>query len=224
MSFGASSAISTPRLWPCAPCALDEPFLFVFGFDTQPETDRITKHEFQMFPKLTLVLGGAASGKTAWAERLVLGSGLVPVYLATAQAWDAEMQAKITRHRKIRGTAWHTIEAPLDLVSPLEQAGAGHAILLDCATLWLSNHLLAEHDLGAEGTALLRALSLCKAPVVVVSNEVGAGIVPDNAMARRFRQAQGELNQRLAEKADLAVAVMAGLPLVLKGQIPGVQG
>lgn len=224
MSFGASSAIFTPRLWPCAPSALDEPFLFVFEFDTQPETDRITKHECKMLPKLTLVLGGAASGKTAWAERLVLGSGLAPVYLATAQAWDAEMQAKIARHRDIRGTGWTTIEAPLDVVSPLEQADADHAILLDCATLWLSNHLLADHDPDAEAAALLRALSLCKAPVVVVSNEVGAGIVPDNALARRFRQAQGELNQRLAEQADLAVAVMAGLPLVLKGHMPGMQG
>ena len=177
-----------------------------------------------MLPKLTLVLGGAASGKTAWAERLVLAAGTRPVYVASAQAWDAEMQAKITRHRDNRGTGWHTIEAPLDLATPLENAGADQAILLDCATLWLSNHLLAEHDLDAECANLMRALHMCKAPVVVVSNEVGAGIVPDNAMARQFRQAQGELNQTLAQAADLVVAVMAGLPLVLKGQLPGVPG
>jgi adenosylcobinamide kinase/adenosylcobinamide-phosphate guanylyltransferase len=177
-----------------------------------------------MLPKLTLVLGGAASGKTAWAERLVLGAGTQPVYLATAQAWDAEMQAKIARHRDSRGTGWHTIEAPLDLTLPLGDARADQAVLLDCATLWLSNHLLAEHDLAVESAGLLRALENCQACVVVVTNEVGAGIVPDNAMARQFRQAQGELNQRLAQAADLVVAVMAGLPLVLKGQLPGVPG
>lgn len=176
-----------------------------------------------MLPKLTLVLGGAASGKTAWAERLVLGAGAQPVYLATAQAWDAEMQAKIARHRESRGTGWHTIEAPLNLAAPLGDTGADQTILLDCATLWLSNHLLAEHDLATECEELLRALGNCQACVVVVTNEVGAGIVPDNAMARQFRQAQGEFNQRLAEAADLVVAVMAGLPLVLKGQLPGMR-
>lgn len=173
-----------------------------------------------MLPKLTLVLGGAASGKTAWAERLVLGSGCDPVYLATAQAWDLEMQDKIDRHRKQRGERWHTVEAPLDPVPALTMAGNGQAVLLDCATLWLSNIMLAERDPETQTDGLLRALALCPAPVVVVSNEVGAGIVPDNALARRFRQAQGELNQKLAAEAGLVVAVMAGLPLVLKGQMP----
>ena len=173
-----------------------------------------------MLPKLTLVLGGAASGKTAWAERLVLGSGSEAVYLATAQAWDQEMQDKIDRHRAARGDRWHTVEAPLDLVPALRGTGKGQAMLLDCATLWLSNIILAERDPEAQTDGLLGALTLCQAPVVVVSNEVGAGIVPDNALARRFRQAQGELNQRLAAQAELVVAVMAGLPLVLKGQIP----
>lgn len=173
-----------------------------------------------MLPKLTLVLGGAASGKTAWAERFVLGSGRSPIYLATAQAWDAEMQAKITRHRDIRGSLWQTVEAPLDPCPALREASADQAVLLDCATLWLSNHLLAGHDPAAETALLLDGLAECAAPVVVVSNEVGAGIVPDNALARRFRQAQGELNQTLASRAALVVAVMAGLPLVLKGQIP----
>ncbi|MDX1821789.1 MAG: bifunctional adenosylcobinamide kinase/adenosylcobinamide-phosphate guanylyltransferase [Paracoccaceae bacterium] len=177
-----------------------------------------------MLPKLTLVLGGAASGKTAWAEAFVLGSGHAPVYLATAQAWDAEMQAKIARHRSIRGTGWQTVEAPLELGPALAEVGAAQAVLLDCATLWLSNHLLEGHDLAAESQGLLRALAQCAAPVVVVSNEVGQGIVPDNALARQFRQAQGELNQRIAADAGLVVAVMAGLPMVLKGQLPeGVQ-
>ena len=173
-----------------------------------------------MLPKLTLVLGGAASGKTAWAERLVLGSGSEAVYLATAQAWDQEMQDKIDRHRAARGDGWRTLEAPLDLVPALRETDKGQAMLLDCATLWLSNIILAERDPEAQTDGLLGALTLCQAPVVVVSNEVGAGIVPDNALARRFRQAQGELNQRLAAQAELVVAVMAGLPLVLKGQIP----
>jgi adenosylcobinamide kinase / adenosylcobinamide-phosphate guanylyltransferase len=174
-----------------------------------------------MLPKLTLVMGGAASGKTAWAEALVLQSGKAPVYLATAQAWDAEMTAKIVRHRAIRGGLWHTVEAPLDLTPALQAATADQAVLLDCATLWLSNHLLAGHDLAAQGQALQGALAHCAAPVVVVSNEVGAGIVPENALARQFRQAQGELNQTLAARAGLVVAVMAGLPLLLKGQMPG---
>jgi adenosylcobinamide kinase / adenosylcobinamide-phosphate guanylyltransferase len=173
-----------------------------------------------MLPKLTLVLGGAASGKSAWAEQLVLQTLLQPVYMATAQAWDAEMQAKIARHRDMRGSGWQTVEAPLDLCPALNAANADQTVLLDCATLWLSNHLLAEDDLEAQTADLLAALDRCAACVVVVSNEVGAGIVPENALARRFRQAQGELNQRLAAQAGLVVAVMAGLPLVLKGQLP----
>ncbi|MFU8863636.1 MAG: bifunctional adenosylcobinamide kinase/adenosylcobinamide-phosphate guanylyltransferase [Rhodobacterales bacterium] len=173
-----------------------------------------------MLPKLTLVLGGAASGKSAWAENLVLGGAQNPVYLATAQAWDTEMQAKIERHRLSRGDGWVTVEAPLELGLALAQADANQAVLLDCATLWLTNHLLADHDLDHETAGLLDALGTCAAPVVVVSNEVGYGIVPDNALSRRFRQAQGELNQKLAAQADLVVAVMAGLPLGLKGRIP----
>lgn len=173
-----------------------------------------------MRTKLSLVLGGAASGKSALAEKLVLGSGLQPVYLATAQAWDAEMEARIARHRSGRGEGWHTIEAPLDLAPVLAGAHAGQAVLLDCATLWLSNHLLAGHDPEPQADALLAALAACAAPVVVVSNEVGSSVVPENALARRFRQAQGELNQRLAAQAGLVVAVMAGLPMVLKGRMP----
>lgn len=173
-----------------------------------------------MLPKLTLVLGGAASGKSAWAERLVLSCAQNPVYLATAQAWDTEMQAKIERHRLSRGDGWETVEAPLDLSPVLARTTRKQAVLLDCATLWLTNHLLAEHDLENETAQMLDALCSCAAPVVVVSNEVGHGIVPENALARQFRQAQGELNQKLAAQADLVVAVMAGLPLTLKGHIP----
>jgi adenosylcobinamide kinase / adenosylcobinamide-phosphate guanylyltransferase len=195
--------------------------LFVLWFDTQAKTDRIKKDDSAMLPKLTLVLGGAASGKTTFAERMVLQSGQSPVYLATAQAWDDEMRDKIARHRATRGEGWKTYEAPLHLAPALAEMLPHQAVLLDCATLWLSNHMLAESDLQTAETALFAALDACAAPVVVVSNELGMSVVPENALARRFRQAQGELNQRLAARAALVVAVMAGLPLVLKGQMPG---
>ncbi len=172
-------------------------------------------------PKLTLVLGGARSGKSRLAEALVLGSGLAPVYIATAEAHDDEMAARIASHRADRdGRGWRTVEAPLDITAALAGVAAGEAALLDCATLWLSNALLAKADLAAEEAALLLALAACAAPVVVVSNEVGSGIVPDNALARAFRDAQGRLNQRLAAAAGLVVLVAAGLPLVLKGRLP----
>ena len=145
------------------------------------------------------------------------------IYIATAQAWDDEMRDRIARHRDARGAGWEVIEAPLDVAAALATVPAEAAVLVDCATLWLTNHLLAEHDLQAESNRLLAALAACSAPVAVVSNEVGWGIVPDNALARRFRDAQGRLNQQLAAGADLVVAVMAGLPLVLKGDLPKAQ-
>lgn len=173
-------------------------------------------------PQLTLVIGGAASGKSAFAENLVLQQRKKPLYLATAQAWDFEMQQKIDLHRQSRGPDWQTIEAPLDLCPHLEAITDEHVILLDCATLWLSNHLLAAHDLRAQGAALLAALAGSAAKTVVVTNEVGQGIVPEHALGRQFRQAQGALNQALAAQAGLVVAIIAGLPLVLKGQLPEV--
>ncbi|MBI1417738.1 MAG: bifunctional adenosylcobinamide kinase/adenosylcobinamide-phosphate guanylyltransferase [Limimaricola sp.] len=168
--------------------------------------------------KLTVVTGGAASGKSAHAEGLALASVRTPrIYIATAQAWDDEMKAKVATHRDRRGSDWVTIEAPYDLPGALEGLAAEAVVLIDCATLWLTNHLLAEADLDAEAERLLAALAACPAPVIVVTNEVGQGIVPDNALARRFRNAQGRLNQRLAAAADTVVAVISGLPLVLKG-------
>jgi adenosylcobinamide kinase/adenosylcobinamide-phosphate guanylyltransferase len=172
------------------------------------------------FPDLTLVTGGAASGKSRFAERLVATAGRRKVYVATAEAFDAEMAAKIEKHRLDRGALWRTIEAPLDLVGALGEEWSDEIVLVDCLTLWLSNHLLADGDLGAEGDKLLAALGAMQVPVVLVSNEVGQGVVPDNALARRFRAAQGALNQRIARRADLVVAVMSGLPLVLKGSLP----
>ncbi len=171
-------------------------------------------------PPLTLVIGGARSGKSAFAESLVLGSGRARRYVATAEARDDEMRDRIARHRRERGDGWMTVEAPLQLPEALAQVGRDEVVLLDCATLWLTNHLLADHDLVAETGKLIAALTTCVAPVVIVSNETGWGIVPENALARRFRDEQGRLNQRLAQEAGLVVTVIAGLPMVLKGALP----
>lgn len=170
--------------------------------------------------KLTLVLGGAASGKSDFAEGLVAASGRPRAYIATAEARDAEMQAKIARHREARGPGWRTLEAPRDLSQALGGISPGEAVLIDCATLWLTNLLLAEADLAAGEAELFAAMDACPAPVVIVSNEVGLGLVPDTPLGRRFREAQGGLNRRLATRADLVVFVAAGLPLVLKGALP----
>jgi adenosylcobinamide kinase/adenosylcobinamide-phosphate guanylyltransferase len=171
-------------------------------------------------PRLTLVVGGARSGKSAFAERLITATTRPRRYIATAQAWDDEMRTRIAQHQRDRGGDWLTVEAPLDLAAALSAAHPSEVVLVDCATLWLTNHLLADHDLPAQTESLVLSLASCPAPVVIVSNEVGWGIVPDNALARRFRDEQGKLNQRLAAVADLVVTVIAGLPLVLKGQLP----
>lgn len=171
-----------------------------------------------LLPKVTLVIGGARSGKSGLAERLVRASGLPRTYIATAQPFDDEMRARIARHQADRGEGWHTVAAPTAVAAALEAARG--VVLLDCATLWLSNHMLAGADIAVESARLLAALAACPAPVVVVSNEVGWSIVPENALARAFRDHQGRLNQALAAQAGLVVAVMAGLPLVLKGALP----
>ncbi len=173
-----------------------------------------------LLPATALVIGGARSGKSRFAEGLITATSRPRRYIATAEIWDDEMRARIAQHRADRGADWHTVEAPLDLPAALAAATPDEAVLVDCATLWLTNHLLAEHDLDTEATTLLAALSACAAPVVIVTNDVGGGIVPDNALARRFRDAQGRLNQQLAAQAGLVVTVIAGLPLVLKGQLP----
>ncbi|MBK0327107.1 bifunctional adenosylcobinamide kinase/adenosylcobinamide-phosphate guanylyltransferase [Rhodobacteraceae bacterium F11138] len=172
-----------------------------------------------MHPEVTLVLGGAASGKSDFAETLVTATGRDRVYLATAQAFDDEMRHKVDHHITRRGPLWQTIEAPLDPAPALRQIAPDQVCLLDCATMWLSNQLMAGTDLDAAQTEFLAALADCAAPVIVVSNEVGHGIVPDNALARQFREAQGRLNIALAAQADCVVQVTAGLPLVLKGRL-----
>jgi len=130
------------------------------------------------------------------------------------------MRDKVSRHQRMRGPEWHTIEEPLDLAPALAAVECDDVVLLDCATMWLSNHILADNDLDKAGDSLMAGLLQCLAPMVVVSNEVGLSVVPENALARRFRQAQGELNQKLAERADLVINVIAGLPQVLKGNLP----
>lgn len=169
-------------------------------------------------PSLTLVLGGAASGKSAYAERLAETFSKSRLYVATAQADDAEMKTKIDAHRARRGAGWTTAEAPFNIRDALSQARG--VALIDCATMWLSNHMLADHDIDRETDALLGDLATCPVPVIMVTNELGLSIVPENALARRFRQAQGTLNQRIAAQAGLVVFVAAGLPMVMKGQVP----
>lgn len=171
-------------------------------------------------PPLSLVLGGANSGKSAFAEALVSTTGRSRHYIATAQAFDDEMKQKIDAHRVARGPDWVTHNAPLDVHSALLAVPRTDIVLLDCATMWLSNVMLAEQDLGTAEDRLIETLSRAAAPTVVVSNEVGHGIVPDTSLGRRFRSAQGRLNQRLAAQADLCVFVIAGLPQVLKGTLP----
>ncbi|MGJ8618295.1 MAG: bifunctional adenosylcobinamide kinase/adenosylcobinamide-phosphate guanylyltransferase [Sulfitobacter sp.] len=170
--------------------------------------------------KRTFVLGGAASGKSVWAEALLESTGMPMVYVATGQIFDAEVQKRVEVHQARRDQRWTTVEAPLDLGPALAAASSDQVVLIDCATMWLSNHLLEGSDLALAQTALISALRRCPAPWVIVSNEVGHGIVPDNALARQFREAQGRLNIALAAEADLAVQVIAGLPQVLKGQLP----
>jgi adenosylcobinamide kinase/adenosylcobinamide-phosphate guanylyltransferase len=167
-------------------------------------------------PSLTLVLGGARSGKSRLAEALVTASPAPWLYLATGQAFDAEMHDRIQEHRARRGPGWETLEAPLELAAALDAAPHGQPVLVDCLTLWLSNLMLAERDLPAETDRLLATLARPHGPWVMVANEVGQGIVPDNRLARRFRDAAGLLNQRIAQAADAVTLAVAGLPLKVK--------
>lgn len=173
-----------------------------------------------MLPKLTFVLGGAASGKSLWAENLLLGSRLDPVYLATSRIFDNEIKLRVDVHKSRRCERWLNYEADLDLAPVLQKCSHQQGVLIDCATMWLSNVMLDERDLPAEQAKLLEDIAACEAPVIIVSNEVGQGIVPDNALARRFREAQGRLNIALAAQADLAVMITAGLSQILKGTHP----
>ncbi|HKM88647.1 MAG TPA: bifunctional adenosylcobinamide kinase/adenosylcobinamide-phosphate guanylyltransferase [Xanthobacteraceae bacterium] len=167
---------------------------------------------------LTLVLGGARSGKSRYAEGLITALPPPWVYVATAEAGDDEMSVRIKAHRARRGPDWRTIEAPRDLPAALA-ASEGMPVLIDCLTLWLSNLVLADADIDRETERLERALAGAAAPIVLVANEVGSGIVPDHPLGRQFRDLQGILNQRIAARADRVILMVAGLPLAVKGAL-----
>ena len=167
---------------------------------------------------MTLVLGGARSGKSRHAEALVTATGLERVYVATGRAWDDEMRERIARHQSDRGETWQTVEAPEQPLAALrEHARSTVAVLVDCLTLWVTNLMMAERDIASESRALAEALPKLPGRIVLVSNEVGMGIVPENAMARAFRDHAGRLHQSIAAVADEVHLVAAGLPLKLKG-------
>ena len=170
-----------------------------------------------MIARITLVTGGARSGKSRYGESLITALPPPWVYVATAEAGDAEMVARIAEHRKRRPTGWTIIEEPHELAGAFSRIDEAAPVLVDCLTLWLSNRLLVDADLEKETEGLAGVLAHRTGSVVLVTNEVGSGIVPDNAVARRFRDAQGRLNQRMAALADRVVLVVAGLPLVVKG-------
>lgn len=165
----------------------------------------------------TLVIGGARSGKSAYAENLVAALPQPWIYVATAQAFDAEMARRIAEHRERRGSGWTTIETPIELAARLVSADIlARPVLVDCLTLWVSNLMHAERNVSEACDALCDALSKRRADTVLVSNEVGLGIVPDNALARAFRDEAGRVNQRVAAAAQRVVFMVAGLPMVVK--------
>ncbi|HEX6120500.1 MAG TPA: bifunctional adenosylcobinamide kinase/adenosylcobinamide-phosphate guanylyltransferase [Dongiaceae bacterium] len=171
----------------------------------------------QSLPPVTLVLGGARSGKSSFAERITVAHPRGCAYLATAEIGDDEMADRVRRHRARREAQWRTVEAPLEVAAAImAETEQGAAVLVDCLTLWLSNLMAAQRDPGRETESLVHALGQAGGPVVFVSNEVGLGIVPDNALARAFRDHAGRLNQRMAEVANNVFFVAAGLPLRLK--------
>jgi adenosylcobinamide kinase/adenosylcobinamide-phosphate guanylyltransferase len=165
---------------------------------------------------IILITGGARSGKSTRAEARAREFAGQPVYIATAEALDAEMGERIERHRARRGSEWLEREIPIELVATLDATDGAGARLVDCLTLWLSNLMHAERNLEQEATRLAEALGRQQSPVVLVTNEVGLGIVPDNALARRFRDAAGLLNQKIAHAADEVEFVVAGLPMRVK--------
>ncbi|MES0808747.1 bifunctional adenosylcobinamide kinase/adenosylcobinamide-phosphate guanylyltransferase [Roseibium sp. SCPC15] len=168
-------------------------------------------------PRATLVFGGARSGKSRFAETLAVRSGLEKVYVATGAAFDAEMAERITAHKRQRGTGWSTVEEQIDLTGTIErECSPQRVVLVDCLTLWLSNLTFAEKDVGEETRRLCSAIRNLRGPCIFVSNEVGMGIVPDNRLSRSFRDAQGRINQDIAEVCSQVVFVAAGQPLLLK--------
>jgi adenosylcobinamide kinase/adenosylcobinamide-phosphate guanylyltransferase len=167
--------------------------------------------------KSLLVLGGARSGKSRYAQRLAEASGWHPVLIATAEAGDTEMTARVAHHAAARDARWALVEEPVALAAALgREARAGRIVVVDCVTLWLGKLFLSGLDPLAATQDLVDTVGKLEGPVIFVSNEVGGGIVPDNALARAFRDAQGLLNQALAEACESVVVIAAGLPLCLK--------
>lgn len=166
--------------------------------------------------RFMLILGGARSGKSRHAEELIARHPPPWIYVATAEALDGEMDTRIAQHRARRGDGWRTLEAPLRLAEAVGEADAGAPLLIDCLTLWATNHLLAGSDMEAEAGRLAAAIARRPGLTIAVANEVGLGIVPDNALARQFRDVAGRLNQRLAACADDVLFMVAGLPMVVK--------
>ncbi|WP_308917709.1 bifunctional adenosylcobinamide kinase/adenosylcobinamide-phosphate guanylyltransferase [Jannaschia sp. LMIT008] len=164
--------------------------------------------------KTTLVLGHAASGKSVWAERVARRAGGPVTYVATARVGDDEMAAKVARHAARRDADWTLVEAPADLATPC--AAATGIVLIDCMTMWLTNTMMDDAPWEPSLTRMVEAMTTAQARFLVVSNDVGGGITPDNALARRFQREQGALNQRLAAACDRVVLVTAGLGQVLK--------
>ncbi len=168
---------------------------------------------------ITFVLGGASSGKSKFAESLCPKPR---IYVATAEAFDDEMSLRIHKHQQQRGEEWTTLDAPLDLFGALRACeGKGSVVLVDCLTLWLTNLVMKEKDAKAEIEAVADYLAQTKLNLVIVSNELGMGLVPEQGFSRRFRDLHGNMNQRVAAVAENVVFVAAGLPLVLKGRLPG---
>lgn len=167
-------------------------------------------------PHLTFILGGARSGKSAYAETLIMAHPTPWTYLATAQAFDAEMRERIDAHKARRGEGWRTIEAPQDLPDAILDTPAQAPLLVDCLAIWLTNRMLAGSDIEADRAALLGALSARAAPTVVVSPEVGLSIVPENALARAFRDAAGVMHQEVAKISAHVALVVAGYPVKVK--------
>ena len=179
-------------------------------------------------PPLTLVIGGARSGKSRHAEALVAATGLPRTYIATAEAWDDEMRARIAQHRTDRGAGWQTVEAPQDLAPALCAVPAGRVVLVDCLTLWLTRQLMPlsndleqnrppAHDWPAQAAMFLKAIEACPGPIVLVGNEIGLGVIPLGREVRAFVDALGVLNQQVAAACERVTLMAAGLPLCLKG-------
>ena len=169
--------------------------------------------------KITLILGGARSGKSAHGEMLALQDFSSPIYIFTAQAWDDEMKSRIKTHKKRRaGKNWTDIEAPIKLSAAIKNnAVSNNCILVDCLTLWLTNLMMKEYDIDTAIDELLGIIRSAPGEIIFISSEVGLGIVPENSMARRFRDLSGKLHQKLAIEAENVLLMVAGIPMVVKG-------